>query len=97
MRARPLPSSAGPAAAVAQHLRLAGRDAEAAEWHSTAGEQSQALHANAEALAHYEAALGLGHPDTVRLQRSVGDLQTLQGRYGDALASTGRGGPRGRR
>src|SRR5262249_41027008 len=72
---------------VAQHLRLAGRDEEAAEWYAVAGEQAQALHANAEALAHFEAALGLGHPDTVRPQRSVGDLQTLEGRYSDALAS----------
>jgi DNA-binding SARP family transcriptional activator/Tfp pilus assembly protein PilF len=78
--------TAGPATAVAQHLRLAGRDEEAARWYASAGEQAQALHANAEALAHYEAALGLGHPDTVRLQRAVGDLQTLQGRYADALA-----------
>ncbi len=77
----------GAAAAVAQHLRLAGRDDEAAEWYALAGEQARALHANAEALAHLQAALGLGHPDAVRLRRSIGDVQTLQGRYGDALAS----------
>jgi tetratricopeptide (TPR) repeat protein len=77
----------GPAAAIAQHLRLAGRAEEAAGWYAVAGEQARALHANAEALAHFAAALGLGHPDTVRLQRAVGDLQTLQGHYGDALAS----------
>lgn len=80
-------AASGPAAAIAQHLRLAGRAGEAARWYADAGERARALHANAEALAHFEAALGLGHPDTVRLQRAVGDLQTLQGRYGDALAS----------
>ena len=77
----------GPTAAVALHLRLAGQAERAADCYAVAGEQARALHANAEALAHFEAALGLGHPDTVRLERSVGDLQTLQGRYADALAS----------
>ena len=42
---------------VARHLRLAGRDAEAAEAYARAAEHARALFANAEALEHLRAAL----------------------------------------
>jgi len=75
------------AGAIAQHLRLAGREQEAAEWHRLAGERALGLYANAEALAHFEAALDLGHPDRAGLHEHVGDLTTLAGDYGRALGS----------
>ena len=78
---------AGPAAAIARHLRLAGRDAQAAEAYARAAEEARALFANAEALEHLRAALALGHADPARLHAAIGDLHTLRGDYADALAS----------
>jgi len=77
----------GPAAAVARHLRLAGRDAEAAEAYARAAADARALFANAEALEHLRAALALGHGDLAALHAAIGDLHTLRGDYADALAS----------
>jgi DNA-binding SARP family transcriptional activator/Tfp pilus assembly protein PilF len=77
----------GPAAAIARHLRLAGRDAEAAEAYARAADDARALFANAEALEHLRAALALGHADPARLHAAIGDLHTLRGDYADALAS----------
>jgi DNA-binding SARP family transcriptional activator/tetratricopeptide (TPR) repeat protein len=77
----------GPAAAVARHLRLAGRDAEAAEAYARAAADARALFANAEALEHLRAALALGHGDPGPLHAAIGDLHTLRGDYADALAS----------
>ncbi len=75
------------AGAVAQHLELAGREAEAAEWFRRAGDHARDLYANAEALAHYRAALALEHRDAAALHEAVGDLQTLAGDYAAALES----------
>ena len=56
-----------PAAAVARHLQLAGRDAAAAEaYRRGRPTQARAVFANAEALGHLRAALALGHPDRRR-------------------------------
>jgi tetratricopeptide (TPR) repeat protein len=77
----------GPAAVVARHLQLSGRDAEAAHAFREAGEQARAVFANAEALGHLRAALALGHPDRTGLQTEIGDLQTRMGNYADALVS----------
>lgn len=77
----------GPAAAVARHLRAAGRDAEAARAYTSAAEDSRALYANTEALEHLRAALALGHPDRAVLHAAIGDLLTLGGDYGGAIAS----------
>ncbi len=74
-------------ALVARHRRLAGQDREAASEYARAAEHDRAVYANADALEHLRAALGLGHPDTARLHTAVGDLQTLLGDYGGALAS----------
>src|SRR5688500_13834884 len=74
-------------AAVARHLRLAGREADAAREHVRAAEHARAVHANAQALEHVEAALALGHPDRMELHTASGDLQTLMGDYQAALAS----------
>lgn len=72
------------AAPAALHFREAGSDDAAAEHYRIAGEHARSLFANAEALAHLEAALALGHPDAAALHESIGDLHTLRGDYGDA-------------
>jgi DNA-binding SARP family transcriptional activator/tetratricopeptide (TPR) repeat protein len=72
---------------IARHYRLASQDAEAAEYSRLAGDQARSLHANSDALAHYEEALALGHPDAASLHEAVGDLRTRLGEYGAALAS----------
>jgi tetratricopeptide (TPR) repeat protein len=77
----------GPAAVVARHLQMSGRDHDAALAFREAGEQAQAVFANAEALDHFRAALALGHPDRTAVQTAVGDLQTVMGNYADALVS----------
>ena len=86
-RARRLPEPGALAAQIAHHHRLAGQDREAAENYALAGEHARALSANAEALSHLGTALALGHPDAARLHEAIGDVQTLQGEYGAALAS----------
>jgi DNA-binding SARP family transcriptional activator/predicted ATPase len=83
-RATPGPDGA---ALVAQHLRLAGDQAAAAEQHSVAGEHAASLLAHADALEHLDAALALGHPDTAALHERIGDLRTLVGDYAGALAA----------
>ena len=72
---------------VAEHYRLAGREADAAEHFARAGHHARGLYANAEALAHFQSALALGHPAVAALHEALGDLQTLGGDYGAALAS----------
>jgi tetratricopeptide (TPR) repeat protein len=76
----------GPAL-VAQHLRLAGSHAEAAEHYRLAAEQAASLHAHADALDHLETALALGVPEVGALHERIGDLRTLIGDYGGALTS----------
>jgi predicted ATPase len=78
---------AAQAASVARHFQLGGEDAEAAEWFARAGQHAAALYANREAMAHFQAALALGHPDTAGLSQSVGDLHVLLGEYDAALLS----------
>ncbi len=79
-------ATAAEAASIAHHFQLAGLDADAAEWFARAGERAAALYANREAVADYQAALALGHAEPARLLLTLGDLHTLLGEYGDALA-----------
>ena len=72
---------------IARHHRLAGQEAEASEYHKLAGDHARGLYANGDALAHYEEALALGHPEVAALHEAVGDLRTRRGEYGAALAS----------
>jgi len=72
---------------IAQHYRQAGQEALAAEYFKLAGEHARALYANTEALAHFRSALALGHPAGAAIYTAIGDLQTLIGEYGAALAS----------
>ncbi len=76
-----------PRAAVARHLQLAGRDADAAQAFRDAGDQARGVYANTDALAHLRTAMALGHPDRTALQISIGDLQTVTGDYAGALLS----------
>ena len=49
--------------------------------------RARALSAPAEAIAHYEAALALGYPRPAALHEAIGDVHTLRGEYGAALAA----------
>jgi predicted ATPase/DNA-binding SARP family transcriptional activator len=72
---------------LAHHFRLAGLPQEAAQYLKIAGEGARAVYANREALAHFQGALALGHPDTAWLNEAIGDLQLRLGSYSAALAS----------
>ncbi|MFN2525219.1 MAG: BTAD domain-containing putative transcriptional regulator [Actinomycetota bacterium] len=74
-------------APAAYHAQQAGHDEAAAQLYADAGSRARDLFANEEALAHLQAAIGLGHPDAAGLHEAIGDVQTLLGRYRDALAS----------
>ncbi|HEY6705968.1 MAG TPA: AAA family ATPase [Actinomycetota bacterium] len=76
-----------PAASIARHLELGGATAEAAGYHRLAGDQARAVFANREALGHYRAAVGLGHPDPAGQHAAIGDLETLLGNYDAAQAA----------
>ena len=87
--AQALQSARADPAIVAGHLELSGDDAAAALAHVAAGEHARSLFAPLEAVAHFEAAIALGHPAAAELQEAIGDLHTLRGAYGDALAAYG--------
>jgi DNA-binding SARP family transcriptional activator len=72
---------------IAYHYRSAGYESLAAEYFKLAGNYARSLYANTEALAHFQMALALGHPDTAMLHESIGDLYTLLGEYGHAIKS----------
>jgi tetratricopeptide (TPR) repeat protein len=72
---------------IANHYRQAGQDEESADYFKQAGDYARSLFANAEALAHYRTALGLGYPESAELHESIGDLQTLKGDYQTALGT----------
>ncbi len=71
----------------AGHYELGGRGDLAAVLYATAAAQAQQRFANADALAHVRSALALGHEDRTMLHTLAGDLETLEGRYRDALRS----------
>jgi predicted ATPase/DNA-binding SARP family transcriptional activator len=72
---------------IANHYQLAGQDALAAQYYQLAGEFARTIYANQTAVAHFQAALALGHPDAADLHEAIGDMQTLQGDYPAALSS----------
>ncbi len=75
------------AALVAQHLRLAGDQAGAAEHYRLAAEHAASVYAHADALEHLQTALALGHPDVAAVHERIGDLRTMLGDYAAALAA----------
>ncbi|HEX6254498.1 MAG TPA: AAA family ATPase [Euzebyales bacterium] len=70
---------------IAGHHRAAGDDARAADWSHRAARGARDLLAVPDAVAQYEAALMLGHPDTADIHAALGELHTLTGRYDEAL------------
>jgi DNA-binding SARP family transcriptional activator/tetratricopeptide (TPR) repeat protein len=72
---------------LAEHERAAGRPGAAAEAYVRAAELARAVQANAEALAAFEAAQSLGHPDTLGLEEAIGAMRTRLGDYPGALAA----------
>jgi DNA-binding SARP family transcriptional activator len=66
------------------HLQHAGRGEEAAEWSWKAAQDSRALYAHAEALAHLRSALALGHPPA-ETHTAIADTLIVLGRYREAL------------
>jgi DNA-binding SARP family transcriptional activator len=87
VQARERQDRAGLAAQIATHFRQGGRAREAAEYYHLAGEYARSVHANAEALADFQAALSLGHSDTPGLDEAIAELHVLQGDYRAALSS----------
>ena len=85
--AQDLQTRHGDHAIIARHLELAGDDLRAAAEYVAAGDRARLLSARAEAIAHYEAALALGHHDPGGLHESIGDVHTLRGKYDAALAA----------
>jgi DNA-binding SARP family transcriptional activator len=83
-RSRPV---AATAAQIAHHYRAAGQEAVAADYFYQAGAYARQLYANTEALAHFQTALALGHPDVAALHEAIGDLHRLAGAYGAGLAA----------
>lgn len=75
------------AAVIAGHWAAAGDDAAAAQWEARAGAYAGSLLAAAEAITHFRTALALGHPAVAEIHERLGDLQTLEGRYTEAVAS----------
>lgn len=74
-------------ALLAEHERAAGHAGPAAEAYLRAGELARAVQANAEALAAFEAAQSLGHPDALGLEEAIGAVRTRLGDYPGALAA----------
>ena len=73
------------AATVADHLQLAGRDAEAAQWWWRAAQVARELYAHTEAYAHLTRALALGYPQLPG-RIALGEVLVVLGRYREALA-----------
>jgi DNA-binding SARP family transcriptional activator/predicted ATPase len=75
------------AALIAEHARLGGNEELAAHWYVRAGDHATAVFAHAEARAHLERALALGHDDPGEVHRRIARLLVLEGDY---LAALGR-------
>jgi DNA-binding SARP family transcriptional activator len=73
------------AASIADHLQLAGRDAEAAQWWWRAAGVARELYAHAEARAHLAKALALSYPQLPG-RIAMGEVLVVLGRYREALA-----------
>ena len=75
------------AATVAHHFRMAGQEVDAALHFRVAADHARSVYANSEALRNYQSALELGHREVAANQEAAGDMQTLLGRYADAVTS----------
>ncbi|HEU4894992.1 MAG TPA: BTAD domain-containing putative transcriptional regulator [Acidimicrobiia bacterium] len=68
------------ATAIAGHMRRAGNE-DAADWYRLSGDLARAVFANSEAVASYENAIALGHPDLGGLHLCLGELALARGDY----------------
>lgn len=80
-----LPSQRCQCGQIAYHFQQAGLTEQAAEYYFQAGQIDRAVHANADALAHFQAALALGYPDKPAILAEIGDIHTLNGDYLPAI------------
>jgi DNA-binding SARP family transcriptional activator len=71
----------------ASHFMQAGQPQRAADYFRQAGDHARQLHSNQQALTAYQSALAAGYPDPASLHEACGDLLTLSGEYGAAVAS----------
>jgi DNA-binding SARP family transcriptional activator len=79
------PNAPAQSAAIAAHYQQAGKQDLAASHYFQAGVYARSIHANTEALAHFQAALALGYPEKVALLLELGDLEILRGHYQQAV------------
>jgi tetratricopeptide (TPR) repeat protein len=66
---------------IAFHYQQAGSPDQAAHYYFLAGLEDRTIHANADALAHFQSALALGFPRKSDILVEMGDLYTLKGDY----------------
>ena len=77
---------------LAFHFGRSDNDQKALHWLIKAGDRARSLYANTEAMQQYRAALerasdGLGPEDAGAILERIGEVQTLIGRYDDAIES----------
>jgi tetratricopeptide (TPR) repeat protein len=77
-----LPSQNG---LIAFHYQHAGFPDKAAYHYYLAGLENRSIHANADALTHFQSALALGYPQKSGILIEMGDLYTLKGDYPQAI------------
>jgi len=70
---------------IAYHYQQAGASEPAADYYFQAGQIARTIHANADALSHFQSALALGFPQKSTVLVEIGDLLTLNGDYLEAI------------
>ncbi|MFN2233663.1 MAG: AAA family ATPase, partial [Anaerolineales bacterium] len=70
---------------IAYHFQQAGLLDQAAEKYFKAGQAARTVHANTDALSHFQTALALGYPQKSQVMVDLGDLYMLQGDYPQAI------------
>lgn len=81
-RLKSLPFQSGQ---IASHYQHAGSLDKAAYHYFQAGLEDRTIHANADALTHFQSALALGYPQKTAVMIELGDLYTLKGDYPQAI------------
>ena len=71
----------GHLALIAAHERAAGNDATASLAFAEAGHLARKLAAPRDAVAHFESALAMGHPEAAAIQLALGEVSVLLGEY----------------
>jgi len=70
---------------IAFHYQHAGSPDKSAHHYFQAGLEDRTIHANADALIHFQSALALGYPQKPDVLIELGDLYTLKGDYPQAI------------